>query len=106
MEGQTGKASWLREAFELISVSFSNSAFPPSEPTIFCDDARRGGICWCSMNHGVFQKGHEATGAGRTKLFFLPVSIMQWGLREYVIVHTILGGSPVILWISLGDKPK
>ena len=30
----------------------------------------------------------------------------QWGLCEYVIVHTILGGSPVILWISLGGKPK
>ena len=39
MEGQTGKASWLREAFEFINVSFSNSAFPLSEPTIFCDDA-------------------------------------------------------------------
>ena len=31
---------------------------------------------------------------------------VQWGLCEYVIVHTILGGSPVILWISLGGKPK
>ena len=31
---------------------------------------------------------------------------MKWGLCEYVIVHTILGGSPVILWISLGGKPK
>ena len=30
----------------------------------------------------------------------------QWGLCEYVIVHTVLGGSPVILWISLGGKPK
>ena len=30
----------------------------------------------------------------------------QWGLCQYVIVHTILGGSPVILWISLGGKPK
>ena len=29
----------------------------------------------------------------------------QWGLCEYVIVHTILGGSPVILWISLGGSP-
>ena len=28
------------------------------------------------------------------------------GQCEYVIVHTILGGSPVILWISLGGKPK
>ena len=28
------------------------------------------------------------------------------GLCEYVIVHTILGGGPVILWISLGGKPK
>ena len=32
--------------------------------------------------------------------------ITEWGLCEYVIVHTILGGSPVILWISLGGKPK
>ena len=31
---------------------------------------------------------------------------LQWGLCEYVIVHTIWGGSPVILWISLGGKPK
>ena len=30
----------------------------------------------------------------------------QWGLCKYVIFHTILGGSPVILWISLGGKPK
>ena len=30
----------------------------------------------------------------------------RWGLCEYVIVYTILGGSPVILWISLGGKPK
>ena len=30
----------------------------------------------------------------------------QWGLYEYVIVHTILGGSPVILWIQLDGKPK
>ena len=30
----------------------------------------------------------------------------QWGLCEYVIAHTILGGSPVILWISLGGKTK
>ena len=30
----------------------------------------------------------------------------QWGVCEYVIVQTILGGSPVILWISLGGKPK
>ena len=31
---------------------------------------------------------------------------VKWGLCEYVIVHTILGGSPVILWISLGGKPR
>ena len=31
---------------------------------------------------------------------------IQYGVCEYVKVHTILGGSPVILWISLGDKPK
>ena len=30
----------------------------------------------------------------------------KWGLCEYVIVHTILGSSPVILLISLGGKPK
>ena len=30
----------------------------------------------------------------------------QWGLCQYVIVHTILGGIPVIQWISLGGKPK
>ena len=32
--------------------------------------------------------------------------VNEWGLCEYVIVHTILGGNPVILWISLGGKPK
>ena len=33
---------------------------------------------------------------------------IEWGLCEYVIVHrgTILGGSPIILWISVGGKPK
>ena len=30
----------------------------------------------------------------------------KWGLCEYVIVHTMLGGGPVILWILLGGKPK
>ena len=34
----------------------------------------------------------------------------NWTLRTFrclnVIVHTILGGIPVILWISLGGKPK
>ena len=35
-----------------------------------------------------------------------PLFCEEWGLCEYVIVHTILGGSPVILWISLGGKPK
>ena len=42
------------------------------------------------------------------KLKWLPRWHPKWGLCEYVvvIVHTILGGSPVILWISLGGKPK
>ena len=31
---------------------------------------------------------------------------LRWGLCENVIVHTILVGSPVILGISLGGKPK
>ena len=30
----------------------------------------------------------------------------QWGLCAYVIVHTILPPSPVILWIELAGKPK
>ena len=32
----------------------------------------------------------------------------KWGQCEHVMVHTIFGGSPVmiILWISLGGKPK
>ena len=30
----------------------------------------------------------------------------EWGLGEYVIVHTILPPSPVILQIELGGKPK
>ena len=38
--------------------------------------------------------------------FCLSHSCRTSGLCEYVIVHTILGGSPVILWISLGGKPK
>ena len=35
--------------------------------------------------------------------------LLRWAngaLWEYVMVHTILGGSPAILWISLGGKPK
>ena len=31
---------------------------------------------------------------------------VKCGLCEYVIVHTILPPSPVILWIELGGKPK
>ena len=30
----------------------------------------------------------------------------KWGLCAFVIVHTILPPSPVILWIELGGKPK
>ena len=29
-----------------------------------------------------------------------------WGLCEYVIVHTILPPSPVILWREMGGKPN
>ena len=32
--------------------------------------------------------------------------VEQMGLCEYVIFHTILPSSPVILWIELSDKPK
>ena len=38
--------------------------------------------------------------------YFFELNCYQWGLCEYVMVHTILGGSSVILWISLGGKPK
>ena len=31
---------------------------------------------------------------------------VRWGLYTYFIAHTVLVGSPVILWISLGGKPK
>ena len=31
---------------------------------------------------------------------------MKWGLCEYVIVHTILPPSPVMLWIEMGGKLK
>ena len=30
----------------------------------------------------------------------------EWGLCQYVTVHTILPPSPVILWVELGGKPK
>ena len=30
----------------------------------------------------------------------------KWGLSAYVIVHTMLPPSPVILWTELGGKPK
>ena len=33
-------------------------------------------------------------------------AVLRMGLCEYVIVHTILGDSPIILWILLGGKPK
>ena len=42
---------------------------------------------------------------GRTILCTLLCNY-QWRLCEYVIVHMIWGGSPVILSISLGGKPK
>ena len=31
---------------------------------------------------------------------------IQWGLCAYIIVHTILPPSPVIVWIELGGKSK
>ena len=34
------------------------------------------------------------------------LKFLEWGLRDYVIVYTIFPPSPVILWISLGGKPK
>ena len=37
---------------------------------------------------------------------FIAHVLVKWGLCEYVMVHTILSGSPVILWISLGGKPN
>ena len=33
-------------------------------------------------------------------------SYNQWGLCQFVIIHTNLLPSPVILWIELGGKPK
>ena len=46
-------------------------------------------------------------GGGEARDFIdLDLVHVQWGLCEYVIVHTILVGSPVILYISLGGKPK
>ena len=43
---------------------------------------------------------------GRSSLKRSIMWMPRWVLCEYIIVHTILGGSPVILWISLGGKPK
>ena len=41
------------------------------------------------------------------KLDFRPMQgHAQWGLCAYIIVHTILPPSPVILWIEQGGKPK
>ena len=36
----------------------------------------------------------------------LQVVPSEWGLYAYVIAHTILPPSPVILWIELGGKSK
>ena len=49
-------------------------------------------LCFANTGGGGGVGGHPAT--------------LKWGLCEYVIVHTILGGSPIILWTSLGGKPK
>ena len=37
---------------------------------------------------------------------FKNTNFRKWGQCQYVIVRTILGGSPVILWISPSGKPK
>ena len=46
--------------------------------------------------------------AGWAKQATFEHNFTKWGLCEYVIhvVHTLWGGSPVILWSSLGGKPK
>ena len=53
-------------------------------------------------HHIATQSSHSVDRAGWQD----KMASIGWGLCEYVIVHTILGGSPVILWISLGGKPK
>ena len=42
----------------------------------------------------------------RKKSSSLEWGTSKWGLCEYIIVHTKLPPSPVILWIELGGKLK
>ena len=51
------------------------------------------GCCW---------QGEECCDVNRE----IQIDWKQWGLCVYVIVHTILPPSPVVLWIDLGGKPK
>ena len=39
-------------------------------------------------------------------IYFWYIWYKRWGPCEYVIVHTVLPPSPVILWIELGGNPK
>ena len=48
----------------------------------------------------------EAGKVRKSRWKFLVTGGSEWGLFAYVIVHTILPPSPVILWIELGGKPK
>ena len=55
--------------------------------------------------HVSIHSGHVHRGWLRS-ILFLTFHKQRWGLRDYVIVHTILPPSPVILRIELGGKTK
>ena len=59
-----------------------------------------------NLGSGVFDRKKKLLAECHARESVFSYMIMMMGLCEYVIVHTILGGSPVILWISLGGKPK
>ena len=75
------------------------SCLPPQLADLFSHLPVTQAFMFHSMENDTLKKGFSPP-RGNT------LSTLKWGLCEYVIVHTIWGGSPVILWISLGGKPK
>ena len=64
--------------------------------------------CWPTFLRffDFVKQGHDSFGLVWFCEHLILLAFYDWVLCEHVIVHTILGGSPVILWISLGGKPK
>ena len=62
--------------------------------------------CLTWLTAVVWGPGLQFLPTGKDCVVFACYAYRKWGLCEYIIVYTILGGSPVILWLSLGGKQK